>query len=106
MSKIYLLNQTFAEISDYTSVEELATLLENARCAMIDGSWREIYFNNEIYYDSSSASLVGKRLETDQEFKDRLAKEAKEKIKKSKQETIKAEKEKAEYERLKKKFEG
>jgi hypothetical protein len=58
------------------------------------------------YDDGYSINLLEERLETDKEYKERLAFEEKEKQSKAKAKAKTEEKDRQEYERLKKKFEG
>lgn len=58
------------------------------------------------YDDGYSINLLEERLETDEEYKERLAQEAKSKARVAKLKADKEEKDRKEYERLKKKFEG
>ena len=70
----------------------------------------EIFIHTDIYYESITVIISGTRLETDQELKDRLAKQRKASNKKReakiKEKAKQDEKEYQEYLKLKKKYES
>ena len=63
-------------------------------------------FRFEIHYgyESTDLELIGKKLETDKEFKNRLKKEERDRKKEKECKDKQLERERKEYERLKKKF--
>ena len=67
--------------------------------------YQDFRFEVDYGYESTYLSLVGKRVETDKEFKDRLQKEEHDRKKDKQRQEKTFEKERKEYERLKKKFE-
>lgn len=67
--------------------------------------WENIYVSKEYDYESTYHNLIGLRLETDDEFSNRVKKEQKELERKKIRDDKKIEQERKQYEKLKKKFE-
>jgi hypothetical protein len=83
-------------------------IIENMQIFRAEYPERDLYFyiNNYGYDGGKELTLRERRLETDKEYNTRLAEEAKAKAKEKESKANKEAKELAEYERLKKKFEG
>jgi len=97
-------HESFYDILDQNTPEQVIGIMQ----AYIEScKGQDIYFNVASYgYDGGiQLELWERRLETDEEFEKRIAKEAVAKAKEKKAKAAKREKELAEYQRLKKKFE-
>jgi len=94
----------FYELLDQKTPEEVIDVMQSY---IESYKGRDVYFTVEPYgYDGGiQLELWERRLETDEEFEKRIAKEAVAKAKEKKAKAAKREKELAEYQRLKKKFE-
>ena len=113
MSERQTLEDYFAKLMDYGSDEDmslakLAKLVEKAQKAQEKGEWSKVHLGE--WYDEDTGSydiaLIGERMETDKEMKERIKLE---KLDAKEQAKYDRENEKAEretYERLKAKYEG
>lgn len=97
--------ESFYDILDQKTPEEV---IERMRELQSEYTGRKISFDVEPYgYDGGTQLVLYEhRLENDEEFEKRTEAEAKERELEKKRKQAKVDKELAEYERLKKKFEG
>lgn len=110
MSKRKIVNvkigsESFYDILDQKTPAEVVERMNELQAGYPD---RHVYFNVSPYgYDGGlDLELWESREETDREFNKRVAEEKKEREKKSAAAQAKKDRELAEYQRLKKKFEG
>lgn len=87
----------FANDLQWLDLEDVIPILQSAIKAEAAGHWQRIRLKIERDYDMTSIQLVGNRLETDLEYKQRMAEE-------SKRENLQEANERAQYESLKKKY--
>ena len=117
MSERQTFEACFANLIDYGSDEDmslakLAKLVEKAQKAQEKGEWSKVHLGE--WYDEDTGSydiaLIGERMETDKEMKERIKQEkldAKEEELYAKEQAKEQEEgERKTYERLKAKFEG
>ena len=113
MSERQTFEDCFSNLIDYGSDEvmslaKLAKLVEKAQKAQEKGEWSKVHLGE--WYDEDTGSydiaLIGERMETDKEMKERIKQE---KLDAKEEELYTKEQEEGErktYERLKAKFEG
>ena len=97
--------ESFYDILDQMTPAEVIERMDELQAGYPD---RDVFFNVSPYgYDGGlNLELWERREETDREFNKRIAEESKIKAKQKESKAIKQAKELAEYQRLKKKFEG
>lgn len=102
------MRDVYLQLDDYAAVDTLYSALGRALEAEKGGTWRALqitYAPDLLDDDLAALSVIGDRLETDEEYAKRLKKLAKEKAQAAKEEAQKAAHERKLYERLRKKFE-
>jgi hypothetical protein len=106
MSKKRILDQINIDTDMFmTSFEKAAKLLLEQKNKLEQEGWTSIHLTMEYYNGGYSELIVmGMRLETDEEYKNRLLKETKELERKRLLQQRKEEREKRKYEELKKKY--
>lgn len=97
--------ESFFDILDGKTFDEVIACMHEMKALYAD---RDVYFDVNGYgYDGGlELYLMERREETDREYEKRIAEEKRERAKKSAAARAKKEREYAEYQRLKKKFEG
>ena len=92
------------------SVESLRDLCNKALESVAKGEWSEVYINYEYDEegddDNDCLAIVGERMETDKEMKERIKLEKLDAKKQAKYDRVNEKAERETYERLKAKFEG
>jgi len=98
-------SESFYDILDSKTPEQVIQRMQEIREYYGD---RDVYFDIQSYgYDGGKELyMYERRLENDKEYDRRIALEKKEKVKAKDAKALKKAKERAEFERLKKKFEG
>lgn len=108
IEKIYVTDQLIHIDLDSYSLNEAIEMLSNLSKIYTENGYKNLRLDMILlrYEDVERLYLLGDRIETDKEYDKRLKMLNEGKSKKKADNKIAEEKERAEYERLKKKFEG